>query len=216
MAGNATADQIQVREGLPEDPTVSFRGFPFLTQAVRGRFDKVDVTVHDLERGGVRIERIDATLEGVEVDFRDALRGRVQAVPVNRGEATVRLSYGDLTAYLANKPGDIRIVLSDGVVVVRSTFGLPTGGEVQVEGRPAVQVSKTAVRFAVSNVRVVGSTQSLSATLAARAALRSSFTVPFDELPFGIEATSAELTTRALVVTASATGFVIDVRDNLP
>lgn len=213
VAGNATAKSIKMHEGLREDPDVTFRGFPFVTQAVAGEFEEIDVTVRDLEREGVTIDRIDATLRGVEVDLGEAIEGRVSAVPVEAGTATVRVTYGDLTAYLASKPGNIRVVVRDGRPVVVSTFGIPGAGQVEVAGTPTVKVQGTNVRVTVGNVRASAGVGGLTASLAAAAGVRSSFTIPLDELPFGIELESAELTDDALVLKASATGIVVDVGD---
>lgn len=214
VAGNATAGQIRESEGLREDPDVTFKGFPFLTQAVKGEFQEVDVTVRDVARGGVTIDRIDATLRGVEVDLGDAINGRVSAVPIEAGTATMRVTYGDLSAFLATRPGNIRIVPRDGRVYVVSTFGVPGVGQVDVEGTPTVRATDSAVRVTVSNMRAVAGNATLSASLAAQAAARAAFTVPLEGLPFGIQVKSAELTESALEVTASARGLVIDVRNN--
>jgi hypothetical protein len=214
-AGNATGDQIRIHEGLKEDADVTFRGFPFLTQAIHGRFRHVDVTVRDLQRGGVTFDRIDARLEGVEVDLREALKGRVNAVPVREGDATIRLTYGDLGTWLATRPGNIRLVVRDGKPYVVSSFGIPGVGSVDVEGTPTVRTTAEAVRIVVSDVRVVTGTRTLTATLATSAAARASFTIPLKGLPFGIQVKSATLTADAVVVEASATGLVIDVRDNV-
>lgn len=211
-AGNATARQIRIHEGLSEDPEVRFKGFPFVTQAAAGEFAEVTVTVRDMRRGGVTIDRVDATLKGVEVDLRDALDGRVNAVPIHEGTARMRLTYGDLGAFLQSRPGNVRIVVRDGRPFVVSTFGIPGAGQVEVEGTPSVRVTKTSVRVVVSNVRATVGTATLTASLAATAAARASFTVPLEEMPFGIEVKSAELTGEALLVTATASGLVIDVR----
>lgn len=215
VAGNATGEQIRIREGLDEDADVTFKGFPFVTQAVGGEFDQVDVTVRDLERSDVVIARIDATLRGVEVDIGDALEGRVSAVPVDRGSATMRLTYGDINTYLSRKPGNVRVVVRDGKPYVVSTFGVPGAGQLEVEGEPSVRVTKTSVRVDVSLVRPVTGNTRLTATQARTATVRSSFTIPLGDLPFGIEVSGARLTEDALVVDATATGFIIDVRDNL-
>lgn len=215
VAGNATAGQIRLHEGLREDPDVTFEGFPFLTQAVKGEFRRVKVTVRDLEREGLVIDRIDATLEGVEVDMGDALQGRVSAVPVREGEATMRLTYGDLTSYLSRKPGNVRVVVRDGKPFVVSTFGVPGVGQVDVEGTPAVRTTPTSVRVTVSQVRVVAGGATLTASLAASAAARASFTIPLDDLPFGIQVRSARLTDAGIEVDATADGLVIDVTENV-
>lgn len=209
-AANATASRIRLHEGLKEKPGVTFRGFPFVTQALRGRFDAVDVTVREYDRGGLTVDRIDAHLEGVKVDLNDALKGRVNAVPIREGRATVRLSFADLRAYLARRPGDIRLVSHDGRVWVRSTFGIAGLGSVEVEGSPTVRVSGGAVRVTVSDVRATAGTR-LTTVQATAAGTRAAFAIPLTHLPFGIEVESAELAEDALVVSASARGLVIDV-----
>ncbi|HEX8004605.1 MAG TPA: DUF2993 domain-containing protein [Mycobacteriales bacterium] len=210
VAANATADQIKLHEGV-NDVDVTFRGFPFVTQAVRGEFTAVDVTARDVKREGLTVDRIDAHLEGVEVDLGDALNGRVSAIPVEEGHATVRVTYGDLQSFLASKPGNIRLVTKAGAVVVVTTFGIPGIGAVEVEGTPKVSVSGSTIRVSVSNAHTVDGRGGLTATLAAQAAARASFTVPLGKLPFGIKAASAELTDEALVVQATAQGIVVDV-----
>jgi hypothetical protein len=212
-SGNATARQVRIHEGLHEDPDVTFNGFPFVTQAFHGKFRSVDVTVRDYERDGITIDRIDAHLEGVKVNLSKALKGRVDAVPVRQGRATLRLTYGDLAAYLANKPGNIRLTVREGRVFVTSSYGITNVGEVDVEGTPTVKVTPTSVRVVVSDVHVLSGSARLSAAQSASAAARASFTIPLKGLPFGIEVSSAELTATALVVKATATGLVIDVRE---
>jgi hypothetical protein len=211
VAGNATAAQIRLHEGLREDPDVTFRGFPFLTQAVKGDFRQVDVTVRDLSREGLNVDRIDASLHDVRVDLGEALKGRVSAVPIGEGRATVRLTYADVTSFLARRPGNIRVAERDGRVVVLSSFGIPNAGQVEVSGTPTVRVGENSLRVTVSNVTTVDSPNRLTPALAAQAGARSSFTLPLSRLPFGIAVERAELTSDALVVSASAKGLVIDV-----
>jgi hypothetical protein len=210
VAGNATASEIKKHEQLREDPSVTFRGFPFVTQAFRGRFAEVDVTVRNVEREGVVIDRIDAHLADVRIHLTDAVKGRVTAIPVGKGTATARVTYADLVSFLATKPGNLRIGSVGGQVTVSSTYGVPGLGQVTVEGTPHVAVSGNAVRVTVTDVHVNGVAR-LTAAQAAAAGLRSSFTVPLAKLPFGIKVGSARLTSDALVLTASAEGFVIDV-----
>lgn len=210
-AGNATANQIKMREGLSESPDVTFRGFPFVTQAVGGTFKAVDVTAREVVREGLTIDRIDAHLEGVEVDLGDALDGRVAAVPVREGRATVRVTYGDLQSYLASKPGNLRVMTRNGSPVVVTTIGVPGVGAVDVEGTPKVSVSGSTIRVTVSDMRTAEGRGGLTAAVAAQAASRASFTIPLGKLPFGITAASATFTDTALVVEATAKGIVVDV-----
>lgn len=212
VAANATADQIQKHEKLRERPDVSFGGFPFITQAVSGNFSSVTVTARDVEREGLAIDRIEARLKGVKVDIGDAMKGRVTSVPVREGEATVHVTYGDLQRFLSDRPGNIRVgPRDDGQVVVVTTIGIPGAGSIEVEGTPRVAVAGRSITVTVTNVRRSGSGEGLSPPVAAQAMGRASFTIPLDSLPFGIRASSAELTRSALVVEATAEGLVIPV-----
>lgn len=210
-AGNATAHQVRIHEGLKEDPSVEYRGFPFVSQALRGRFRAVDVTARDVVRGGLTIDRIDAHLEGVRIKLDEALKGRVGAVPIREGSATVLITYNDLQAWLAGKPGATRFEVRGADVVAVSTFGVPGAGEVTVEGTPKVTVANGRLRVSAANVRATAGSTRLSATLAAQAAARMSFVIPLTDLPFGITIGSARLTGSGLVVDAAAEGLVIDV-----
>jgi hypothetical protein len=212
VSGNAAASAVKLHEGLNETPDVTFRGFPFVTQAWRGKFRAVDVTAHDVVRGGLTMDRIDAHLEGVHLKLDKAIHGKVVEVPVDSGRATVRVSYGNLQTFLAKRAGNLRLVATDAGVRVRSSFGIPGLGSVDVEGTPTLKVSGTSLRVTVSDVRAAAGTPVLSATLALAAGVRSSFTIPMADLPFGITVQRAELTTTELVVDATASGLVIDVR----
>jgi hypothetical protein len=213
VSGNAAASAIKLHEGLKESPDVTFRGFPFVTQAWRGKFRAVDVTAHDVVRGGLTMDRIDAHLEGVHLKLDKAVKGKVVEVPVDRGRATVRVSYGNLQTFLAKRAGNLRLVTTDTGVRVRSSFGIPGLGSVDVEGTPTVKVADgNVLRVTVSDVRAVAGSPVLSATLALAAGVRSSFSIPMNDLPFGITVGRAELTPTGLVVDATASGLVIDVQ----
>jgi hypothetical protein len=211
VSADQAAAAVKLHEGLKESPDVTFRGFPFVTQAWHGRFRAVDVTARDVVRDGLTVDRIDAHLEGVHVKLDKVIHGKVVEVPVDRGRATLHVTYGNLQTYLAKRPGNLRLVVVDGRVRVRSTFGVPGVGSVEVEGTPAVKVTGDQVKVTVTEVKATVGGPALSVTLATQAGARSSFALPFDDLPFGIRIERAELTGTELVVDAAAAGLVIDV-----
>src|SRR4051794_19674669 len=89
VAGHAVAVRLQSSEDLATRPTVKIRGVPFLTQAMSGHYDEMDVTAEGVHRAGVDATRVDAKLYGVSVGAGAALSGSVQQVPVERLTATV-------------------------------------------------------------------------------------------------------------------------------
>ena len=211
MAGSATARAVQRSENLSEKPDVSFNGFPFLTQALRGRFREVEVTVRDVRREGVTITRVDARLEDVRVGLVDALAGEVEAVPIGEGTAVATLSYADVNEFLATRPGNLRLSYRNGRLVVTGSVTVPGRGAVAAEGEGAVRVSGETLVVTVRNVRSTAGA-ALSAAISAAAGDRFSFTVPVRGLPFGIRLVSVAATGEGLVVSASARAIVVRVR----
>jgi hypothetical protein len=63
---NVVADRIQTAVSSPGKPSVSLGGFPFLTQLVGQKFDRVEVDIRDGDAGKVRVARVHAVLTGVE------------------------------------------------------------------------------------------------------------------------------------------------------
>lgn len=211
VAGDAVAASLAQSDQLGEEPAVTFRGFPFLTQAVQGRFTEVDVDARDVRAEGVTFSRIEAELRGVQVGLRDALSGEVDAVPVESGEAVVSLDYADLNAYLEKRPGSPRASGAAGVLTVRSSIGVAGRGTVAVEGRGAVSLTSNGIVVRVSGIRAVDG-PALPAAVASAAVGRLSFTVPTSDLPFGIVLQDVTVTDQGLRIGAAAKGIVVQVR----
>ncbi|HVE99612.1 MAG TPA: DUF2993 domain-containing protein [Mycobacteriales bacterium] len=211
VAGSAVGKAVQRSEGMSEEPDVTFRGYPFVTQAVRGRFREVDVTARDVRVEGLNFTRVEADLRGVRVGLSDALAGEVEAVPVDSGTATVFLDYVDLNAYLESRPGSPRVTAGAGALVVRSSIGVPGRGSVPVEGTGTPRVTERGVVVTVTGVRAL-SGPALPVAAVASSAARLSFTISTSGLPFGITLQAVEVAADALRFSASARGVVIRTR----
>jgi hypothetical protein len=186
-ADHLVAARIQTQENLPSQPAVSIGGFPFLTQAVRGRYDDVTLTVHHYDRGAVRVDTIRVQLHGVHVSLGAVFSQHVSSVPVDSASARVLVSYDDLNAYL--RPKGIT-VSSDGDARVR------VSGSVTVAGQ----------RLTASGAATIDVT---SDSLVLHAANAVTVAIPLSGLPFGIRLQSAKATNRGIEVTATAQGLVL-------
>ncbi|MEV8227514.1 DUF2993 domain-containing protein [Streptomyces sp. NPDC079167] len=112
--------------GVESGPTrVSIKGFPFLTQAARAEFDRVDVTVDDVQAGAagreIRIRKIQAQLHQVKVG------GGYTSATAARATGTAFLSYEALTA--AADDGVSVAYGGDGKVKVTGSVEIPLLGE---------------------------------------------------------------------------------------
>jgi hypothetical protein len=142
IAEDRVAEQLADRGQLAGTPDVEITGFPFLTQAVSGRYSDVRIHLTAEELGQPAGTRADVSLQGVHVPLSDALSGSVQQIPVDRVDGTATLSY----ALLADQLGGDTTLTQDGdgirltksVEVLGVDFPLTAAGSVTLDGQDVV------------------------------------------------------------------------------
>ena len=149
IAEDKVAEQLAAKGGLSGTPTVDIAGFPFLTQAVAGRYDDVRISLTAEELGQPAGTRADIALHGVHVPLSSVVSGSVEKVPVDRVDGTATLSYALLSAQLGGdttlrREGDgLRITKT--VEVLGQTLPLTAVGTVSLDGNQlVVDVEKAA------------------------------------------------------------------------
>ena len=186
-ADRAVAVRIQTDQGLSQRPDVSIHGFPFLNQAIDGRYDDVTLTLHDLHRSGVPVHTLTVDLHGVHVPLRAVFAGHVSRVPVDRANASLLLSFGDLNNFLAGK----HVSVSEGA-----------NGEIKVSGSVTV-LGRTVTASGSGRIDVRGH------DLVVTVGHGLDFSIPLGGLPFRIALVSAKATKAGIVVQATASGLVL-------
>jgi hypothetical protein len=141
-AEGQVATQLAEKGDLQGTPEVDIAGFPFLTQALGGRYDDVRISLTAAELGQPEGTRADVTLRGVEVPLSSVVSGSVEEVPVESVDGTATLSYALLSEQLGGdttlrREGDgLRITKT--VDVVGQTLPLTAVGTVTLEGNELV------------------------------------------------------------------------------
>jgi hypothetical protein len=141
-AEGQVATQLAEKGDLQGAPEVDIAGFPFLTQAVGGRYDDVRISLTAAELGQPEGTRADVTLRGVEVPLSSVVSGSVEEVPVESVDGTATLSYALLSEQLGGdttlrREGDgLRITKT--VDVAGQTLPLTAVGTVTLEGNELV------------------------------------------------------------------------------
>ena len=190
------ADQLTEQAGLAGTPDVDVRGFPFLTQALAGRYDDVRISLTADELGQPAGTRADVRLAGVQVPLSAVLSGDVQEVPVDRIDGTATLSYELLSDQLggdsALRPDGDGLRVTKTVEILGYTLPLTASGTVTLEGDELVVDVE---RASGSGVEVPGFLVDQASDL-----LDLRYQVP--ALPFGLQLTS---------VTPAADGVVVQV-----
>ena len=196
--------RLQTTEDLAARPDVDVTGFPFLTQALSGHYDRVDVRIRGLQRGELRVARVVARLSGVRVPARAVLAGRAGEVPVAVARAEALLAYNDLT----------RAVGRDGVTITAAGDRLLVREPVTVLGRRVtasalgtVSLRRDVIRVRVSDVEVGG--RSVPAAATSGVAGRLTFAVSACSLPFGLRLTDVRVTPAGLVAVATGQRLVL-------
>lgn len=198
LAERTVAKQAQSSAGLRERPTVVIHGFPFLTQAVRGRYQRIDVSATDLDRGGVRLARLDVTLLGLQLPLRDALRGSVTSIAVESLDASAVVSFADL----AHRSGVMGMTIEPEGTDLRVTGRVKVLGQT-VSASALSRVSLRGGRIAVTarSVRVLGQTS--PGVVNALAGVLD-LLVPVGTLPYGLRLTGLEVTPAGVLLHARA------------
>jgi hypothetical protein len=196
VAEAQVARELQHSAGLTSRPTVTIDGVPFLTQAVAGRYDRIQVGATDFQRGGVHVTSLQADLTGLQVPLGDVIRGDVTSIPVDAVTATALVTYADLAH-------------SSGLVGVTITA---TDGEVQVTGRVTVlgrSVTATAIsRVALRGRSIAVTARSLKVLGQTSPALLDALTgrldllVPVGTLPYGLTLTGLSVTQQGVLLQA--------------
>jgi hypothetical protein len=142
IAEDRVAEQLADRGQLAGTPEVDITGFPFLTQAVSGRYSDVRIHLTAEELGQPAGTRADVSLQGVHVPLSDALSGSVQQIPVDRVDGTATLSYSLLADQLGGdttltQDGD-GIRLTKSVEVLGFDFSVTAAGTVTLDGQDVV------------------------------------------------------------------------------
>jgi hypothetical protein len=142
VAEDRVGQELAATGGLAGTPEVEIAGFPFLTQAVAGRYDDVRISLTAAELGQPEGTRAHVALHGVHVPLSSALSGSVDRVPVDRIDGTATLSYALLSAQLGGdttlrSEGDgVRITKT--VELLGQTIPLTATGTVALDGNELV------------------------------------------------------------------------------
>ncbi|MER5225347.1 LmeA family phospholipid-binding protein [Streptomyces flaveus] len=138
FAEDEAADKLRTSEGLASTPSVSIKGFPFLTQVVGGELDEVEIDIQNLEAdtGGtaqntgpdkIRIDDLTAQMRGV------AFSGNYSSATAASATGTATISYDELLKAAKSEP----VQLTNGVTA--EVVGLSDGGN----GKIKVEVEAT-------------------------------------------------------------------------
>ena len=203
-ASRSMADEVQASARLDSPPAVDITGFPFLTQALAGRYQRIEVVATDVPTGDLVLSRVDATLYGAQVPLSDVLSRAVDDVPVERVMARALVPYEEISQ---SYQGQELVVEPDG-------DRLLIGGELQVSDRTVAAEALASVEVVEGDLVVTpeevtvgeeGAEQELSEAVRDQLEAR----VPVPDLPYDLELTGVQVRPDGVRLEAEGTDVVL-------
>lgn len=183
VAEDRVAAVIAERGQLAGAPDVDIGGFPFLTQAVGGEYEQVQIALTADDLGQPAGTRADVTLRGVQVPLPDVLTGSVAEVPVGRIDGVATLSYELLSQQLG--AGTTLRPEGDGLRITRTVELAGVQVPLTATGTVVLAGDELVVQVAEAS----GAGVDLPDFLVERAADALDLRYRIDPLPFGLELT---------------------------
>ncbi len=203
VAEDQVARVVAERAGLAGAPELEFGGFPFLTQAVAGRYEDVQVSLSGADLGQPEGTSADVSLQGVQVALSDVLSGSVQQVPVERVDGTATLSYDLLAAEVG--PGTTLSREGDGLRV--ETTVEVAGQTVPLTATGTVRLDEDTLVVDVEDASTAGVDAPDLFVDQVSDALDLRYGIP--DLPFGLQVTGVTTGDDGVRVAVSATDTVL-------
>ncbi|MGH3376460.1 MAG: LmeA family phospholipid-binding protein [Actinoallomurus sp.] len=192
VAQDEIAKNVATQYGLDHKPTVKIKGFPFLNQALNGKYGEIDVNVGDFTQLGVHLTGTVVTLKGVDAPLSDAAHGDSSKFVADEAISTATVPYADVDK---EAPKGMKVSAKGKELQVR--------GPVTVLGLSRTVTATVTVRASGRNVRIVPQTVDAGGTTVPVALVQQafSFTMPVKGLPLNTRITDVKVQPDGLRVT---------------
>lgn len=203
------AEVVQEEGELPAEPDISIEGFPFLTQAIEGRYDSVRVGLDVAALGLPPGASADIRLQGAAVPLSSALSRSVSTVPVERVLGTVTFPFDYLSEQLGAQVGSPAMVIREGDGLRVETTVSVGGQDFPVAATAALALADNVVALTASDVSGFGT--ALPDEVTAQVIETLQLAIPLPVLPYGLVLTELQVIDDGLQVVAEGSNIVLEV-----
>lgn len=197
IADHVAASRIQQDENLSTKPSVSIKGFPFLTQVAAMDFDHVTASESQVESNGLTVTDVQVDLRGVRP------QSGFDSARVDTLHATALLSYSQLESYAASHLNQ-HVTISQGPagqLTVKGTFlGVPATAyaKLTVVSGNVIDVTGTKLATPIPGAGSIDIARLIN------------FQLQLGDLPFGFHINSADTTSQGITVASDSTNTTLD------
>ncbi|TDB85351.1 DUF2993 domain-containing protein [Actinomadura sp. KC216] len=197
VAEDKIGEQVAAQYNLQQPPDVTIHGFPFITQALGGDYDHIEVTIDDWTQRGVTVTGVKVDMRGVSAPLSEVTQGSAANVTARTATASAVIPYDVIKKEAPKQVKKIGPKGDNLEVDFESTFlGRP------LSSTAIVQVKSTARGIAISPISVSsGGGPAVPLALVKR---QLTWTVPMADLPLGSRISILEPTPDGLRVGATA------------
>lgn len=201
VAQDQIAKTVASQYRLDHKPTVKIKGFPFLTQALQGRYGEIDVKVGDMDQAGVHLANTVVTLKGVDAPLSDAMHGDASKMVADTAISMATVPYADVDK---EAPRGLKVSAKGKALQVR--------GPVTVLGFRRTVTATVSVRASGRSVRVLPQTVDAGGATIPVALVQQafSFTMPVKGLPANTRISDVQVDPDGLRVTTTGEHVNLD------
>jgi hypothetical protein len=196
VADHEVADKVQTAYHLPAKPSVSVKGFPFLTQVVSGNYHDIQVSVGQLTTNNVTVDDLVAQLTGVHAPVRDLT-----------GNHSADISAAQVTGTATVPFSSVRRRLPAGVQLSPDGSGVKLSGTVRylglslpVSADAALSPSGSGIAVTPTRITVANGSSALSSLVSGQ----FRFVIPVTGLPLHLVVKSVSVVPGGVRVSAAA------------
>lgn len=182
-------------------PDVTVGGFPFLTQVVDGKYERISILLRNVSANGITVPSLDVHASGVNAEM-DTLMSGEGSITADRVDGTATVGYTSIRALISQE--GLELGEQDGKLRLR--LPLTAGGqEITAIGVGEVRVSAGTIGLVVTEIRAEGvdlppQAQRILDGYKSRLSVR----IALPPLPFGLKIEGVQVRPEGLAVTASA------------
>ena len=193
-AESAISKQLAASYDLRPAPTVTVDGIPFLTQAIGGTYDQIDVQMAEVSRDDLNVKNVNAHLYGVRAPISEVISD-ARSITAARADGTALVPYNVVKKRL---PSGFR-VKPDGSKLKVSGKAQALGVTVPVTATVKLTVAREGVVAKPAKITVAGGRVPGSVV-----ANQLGFVVPIQDLPMHLKIQDVEVRPNGVQISAES------------